>query len=228
MRATWPIRIALAVVATALLAGCGRSEAPDLVNGKSMFTQKCGSCHTLKRAQTQGKTGPDLDTAFQEALRVGMNRKTVRGVVRDQIKDVRRNSVMPRNLVKGSNATDVAAYVGFAAARPGQDTGALAQAGAAGATNGKDIFTASGCGSCHTLGKAGTNGTVGPKLDDLTTAAAKFGKQTKQTPQQYVQQSIIDPTAFTVPGFPKGVMPAYQGRLKPKQVQALVKYLLGG
>ena len=228
MRATWPIRIALAGVAAALLAGCGRSEAPDLVNGKSMFTQKCGSCHTLKRAQTQGQTGPNLDVAFQEALRVGMNRDTVKGVVRDQIKDVRRTSVMPKNLVKGSDADDVAAYVGFAADRPGQDTGALAQAGAAGATNGKDIFTASGCGSCHTLGKAGTNGTVGPKLDDLKTAAAKFGKQTKQTPQQYVQQSILDTTAFTVPGFPKGVMPSYKGRLKPKQVQALVKYLLGG
>ena len=228
MRATWPTRIALAGVAAALLAGCGRSEDADLVNGKTMFTQKCGSCHTLKRAQTQGKTGPDLDVAFQEALRVGMNRKTVRGVVRDQIKDVRRNSVMPKNLVKGSDADDVAAYVGFAADRPGQDTGALAQAGAAGATNGKDIFTGLGCGSCHTLGKAGTSGTVGPKLDDLKTAAAKFGKQTKQTPQQYVEQSIVDPTAFTVPGFAKGVMPSYKGRLKPKQVQALVTYLLGG
>jgi mono/diheme cytochrome c family protein len=31
-----------------------------------------------------------------------------------------------------------------------------------------------------------------------------------------------------VPGFPKGVMPSYKGRLKPKQVQALAKYLLGG
>jgi mono/diheme cytochrome c family protein len=228
VRATWPTRIALAGIAATLLAGCGSSETPDLVNGKSMFTQKCGSCHTLARAQTQGKTGPDLDSAFEEALRVGMNRKTVRGVVRDQIRNVRSDSVMPKNLVTGSNATDVAAYVGFAADRPGKDTGALAQAGAAGATNGKDIFTASGCGSCHTLGKAGTNGNVGPKLDDLKTAAAKFGKQTKQTPAKYVEQSILDPTAFTVPGFPKGVMPSYKGRLKPNQVQALVKYLLGG
>jgi mono/diheme cytochrome c family protein len=228
VRAAWPTRLALLGVATALLAGCGRSETPDLVHGKSTFVQKCGSCHTLKRAQTQGKTGPDLDSAFRQGLKAGMNRKTVEGVVHDQISHVRRGSVMPKNLVKGSTARDVAAYVALVAARPGQDTGALAQAGAAGATNPKDIFTASGCGSCHTLGKAGTSGTVGPKLDDLKTAAAKFGQQTKQTPQKYVEQSILNPTAFTVPGFPKGVMPSYQGRLKPKQVQALVKYLLGG
>ena len=83
------------------------------------------------------------------------------------------------------------------------------------------------CGSCHALAKAGTNGNVGPKLDDLKTAAAKFGKQQKLTPEKYVEQSILQPEAFTVPGFPKGVMPSYEGRLKPEQVQALVKYLLG-
>jgi mono/diheme cytochrome c family protein len=220
--------MALLGLVAALVAGCGRGESPDFVHGKSAFVQKCGSCHTLKRAQTQGKTGPDLDMAFAQALKTGMNRKTVEGVVHDQISHVRRGSVMPKNLVKGSTAQDVAAYVALVAARPGQDTGALAQAGAAGATSGKDIFTASGCGSCHTLGKAGTSGTVGPKLDDLKAAAAKFGPQTKQTPQKYVEQSILDPTAFTVPGFPKGVMPSYQGRLKPKQVQALAKFLLGG
>jgi mono/diheme cytochrome c family protein len=226
--AAWPIRLAVVGIAAVLLAACGREESPDLVKGKSMFVQKCGSCHTLERAQTQGKTGPNLDTAFAQALKTGMNRKTVRGVVRDQIRQPRSDSVMPANLVMGDNAVDVAAYVALVTGRPGQDTGALAQAGAAGATNPKDIFTASGCGSCHTLGKAGTSGTVGPKLDDLKTAAAKFGPQTKQTPEKYVEQSILDPQAFTVPGFPKGVMPSYKGRLKPKQVQALVKYLLGG
>jgi mono/diheme cytochrome c family protein len=198
------------------------------VNGKAKFVQKCGSCHALKRAATQGQTGPNLDAAFQAALRTGIDRDTVRSVVRDQIRNVRRNSVMPKNLFKGADARDVAAYVGFAAAKPGEDTGALASAGLEDATNGKDIFVAAGCGSCHTLGKAGTSGTIGPKLDDLKAAAAKFGKQQKESPEKYVEQSILQPEAFTVPGFPKGVMPSYQGRLKPKQVQALVKYLLGG
>ena len=34
------------------------------------------------------------------------------------------------------------------------------------AADGKALF-ASNCGSCHTLSAAGTNGTVGPKLDGL-------------------------------------------------------------
>ena len=31
---------------------------------------------------------------------------------------------------------------------------------------GKQIFAEKGCGGCHTLGDAGSNGTVGPNLDD--------------------------------------------------------------
>jgi plastocyanin len=38
-------------------------------------------------------------------------------------------TLMPANLVKGSDAADVAAYVAFAAGRPGKDTGALAAVG---------------------------------------------------------------------------------------------------
>jgi mono/diheme cytochrome c family protein len=38
--------------------------------------------------------------------------------------------------------------------------------GGAAAAEGKQIFTQS-CGTCHTLGDAGTNGTVGPNLDQL-------------------------------------------------------------
>jgi cytochrome c oxidase subunit II len=91
----------------------------------------------------------------------------------------------------------------------------------------KQVFTSSGCGSCHTLGDAGTNGTVGPKLDTLARDAAKFGKQRGETPQQYVKESIVKPTAFTVPGFPKGVMPSNFGtQLSAEQLDALVSYLL--
>src|SRR4051794_23322711 len=140
------------VVTALLLAGCGRQSTPDLVAGKAQFVQKCGSCHTLSRAQTQGKTGPDLDAAFRSAIATGMNRRTVRGIVEDQISHVRRGSVMPKNLVTGKASRNVASYVAYATGRAGQDTGALASAGLADATSGKDIFVAGGCGSCHTLG----------------------------------------------------------------------------
>jgi cytochrome c oxidase subunit II len=106
--------------------------------------------------------------------------------------------------------------------------GGAGKAGGGGAAAGKQVFTSSGCGSCHTLADAGSNGNTGPKLDDLASAAARFGKRRSQTPAQYVKESILDPRAFTVPGYPKGVMPTtFKGQLSNGQVDALVKYLLG-
>lgn len=205
-----------------LLSACGREEA-DLTNGKALFTQQCGSCHILERAGTQGKTGPSLDSAFRTALADGENRETVKGIVHDQILYPRKSSTMPAALVEGEDAKDVAAYVAYAASRSGEDQGALAQAGLAGATTGEQIYTAAGCGSCHTFGKAGTNANVGPNLDEL---AAQAGNRTDLSPEEYTSEAILDPDAFTVEGFQPGVMPAYEGRLTDKQVQALVKYLL--
>jgi mono/diheme cytochrome c family protein len=215
----------LAAAAVALpLAACGRDE-PDLTNGKAQFVQQCGSCHALSRAGTQGQTGPDLDAAFQAGLRAGMDRETVEGVVRDQIANVRKSSAMPANLVTGHDARDVAAYVAYATDKSGEDQGALAQAGLEGATSGEQIFVAAGCGSCHVLAKAGTNGSIGPSLEDLASAAAE--REPGTSAEDYVRQSILDPEAFTVEGFQSGVMPSYQGRLTDRQVQALVDYLLG-
>ena len=47
--------------------------------------EKCGACHTLARAGTKGTQGPNLDESFRQALRSGMGRNTVEGVVHDQI-----------------------------------------------------------------------------------------------------------------------------------------------
>ncbi len=127
-----PSRALAALAAAALAAaaaGCGTEEEPDLVNGKELFVQKCGACHVLKRANTQGLVGPNLDDAFAASRRDGFNDETVEGVVSRQIENVRRTSKMPANLVRGDDKRDVAAYVGMAAAQPGQDQGELAQAG---------------------------------------------------------------------------------------------------
>ena len=215
---------ALSLLAAAIalpLAACGRDEA-DLSNGKALFTQECGSCHILGRAGTQGRTGPDLDAAFRTALADGMDRETVEGVVNRQI--LHPNSKMPAEIVTGDDARDVAAYVGFAAARSGEDQGALAQAGLAGARTGDQIFTAAGCSACHTLAKANANGTVGPSLDDLAQVAAQEGG----SPEDFVRQSIVDPDAMVAEGFQSGVMPAFEGRLSDRQLDALVQYLLEG
>jgi mono/diheme cytochrome c family protein len=217
------LAVLVPIAAVLALTACGRDEA-DLSNGKAQFVQKCGSCHALDRAGTQGQTGPDLDAAFQAALRAGMNRETVQGVVRDQIANVRRGSQMPEDLVTGKDARDVAAYVAFAATRTGEDEGALAQAGLEGATSGRQIFVAAGCGSCHELAKAGTNGTTGPSLNDLASAAGQ--REPGASPEEYVEESLVDPDAFVVEGFQPGVMPSFEGRLSERQIQTLVDYLL--
>jgi plastocyanin len=124
---------ALAAAATLALAsaGCGenvKGDRGDLVHGKQVFVDKCGACHTLARAGTQGSIGPNLDVAFAQALADGFKRDTVEGVVREQILYPSSAGDMPARVVTGQDAVDVAAYVGYAASRRGEDEGALAAA----------------------------------------------------------------------------------------------------
>ena len=218
---------ALAAAALAALgSACGsRASTADVVDGKALFVQRCGSCHVLKRAGTAGKTGPNLDEAFGPARRDGLGSKTVAGVVHHQILYPGRGSPMPANLVTGKDARDVAAYVGAVSGRPGEDKGALATAGLAGATDGEQIFTAAGCGGCHTFSRAGSNGNIGPNLDNLAADAHKAKPGTK--PEEYVSESIVKPNAAIASGFRPGVMPqTYSSQLTPEQVKALTDFLL--
>jgi cytochrome c6 len=158
----------LALAATLLAAGCGTggiAKGGDQSKGKQLFQQKCGSCHALADAGTNGAVGPNLDDAFVASRQQGYKSSTIEQVVRDQIELA--TGQMPPNLVKGADADAVAAYVAAVAGVPGKG-GKL--------TSGKDIFTAS-CGSCHTLVDAGTSGKVGPNLDQLKPALARVIKQ---------------------------------------------------
>ena len=122
--------LAAGALVTALAgSGCGRGQEPDMVNGKTLYAEKCGSCHVLGRAGTKGVQGPNLDEAFGPSRGDGLGEATVAGVVERQIDNVRRNSKMPEDLVTGKDAKDVAAYVAMVAGQPGKDTGALANAG---------------------------------------------------------------------------------------------------
>ena len=214
----------LALVA-GLAGGCGREE-PDLVNGKRLFTGEgqCAACHVLSRAGSGGVLGPNLDEAFGPSRRDGLGQKTVEGIVLRQIDQTRRGSAMPEDLVTGDDARDVAAYVAQAAGMPGTDPGGLADAGQPlgdPSDRGKQVFNAAGCGSCHALSDVGTSGTVGPSLDNLAGASPQEGL----SPEEYVRESIVDPTAYVVSGFPRDGMPDYSQRLDPDDVDAVVDYL---
>jgi mono/diheme cytochrome c family protein len=133
--------IALLAVAAVALTGCElRDNGDNLENGKTLFNQKCASCHTLARANAKGVVGPNLDEAFQQADKDGFGRSTFQGIVHKQI--LHPNLVaqvdpatgkslplMPPGLVTGEDAEDVAAYVAQAAAAGGKDPGRLADIG---------------------------------------------------------------------------------------------------
>ena len=189
---------ALLGLATALLAaGCGTggvSKSGDTDKGKTLFLAKCSGCHTLAAAGSHGTQGPNLDDSFAYGRRQGFKQVTIQQVVRDQIELA--VPPMPANLVKGADADAVAAYVASVAANP-------SAAPAKNATRGKDIFVAN-CGSCHTLADAGTNGNVGPNLDQLKPA------------ENIVEHQVINGG---------GAMPAFKGQLTPAQITAVAKYV---
>jgi plastocyanin len=128
------LRLAIAVLvvtgAALVLSACSTQPGgnANVIAGKQLFVQKCGSCHVLARAQTKGTTGPNLDEAFQRSIKDGMKRSGVRGVVHGWILHPNMQGVMPAKLVTGQKAQDVAAYVAQSAAAGGKDTGLLATA----------------------------------------------------------------------------------------------------
>ena len=114
----------VALLAAALLAAsaCGTagvSSGDDLANGKALFSEKCGSCHTLADAATQGKVGPNLDDAFRGSRDQGFAESTFEQVVREQIAFPGIGLGMPADLVTGKDADDVAAYVARSAGSGG-------------------------------------------------------------------------------------------------------------
>jgi mono/diheme cytochrome c family protein len=101
---------------------------------------------------------------------------------------------------------------------------APAPSGAKGdAAAGKQLFAAQGCNACHTFKPAGATAKVGPDLDNL---AADASKANRGSVEEYASESIKDPTAYTAPGYPSGVMPPFE--LSDKQVADLVAFLTAG
>ncbi len=233
--------VALLPAALVLLSigGCAvKHPTANVVRGKVLFVSKCGSCHTLSHASTTGSVGPNLDDAFRQDRQDGIKSTSIQGLVSYWIQYPNSNpnsgAVMPAMLLKGQNAEDVAAYVAQVAAKPGQDTGALATAVQAEVPNtpaaGKAVFTGvGGCGSCHALADAGTSGTAGPNLSQrLKSDCANPQSQNVRgkTLEECIQTAIVKPYAYLPAGYPAGVMPnTFSQTLSPSQIKALVTYL---
>src|SRR4051812_49907832 len=108
-RMTRPIPVLVfligACAAAAVAAGCG-SQKPESNSGAQLFAARCGGCHTLEAAGTEGSsgerpTGPNLNQRHE---------------TRDQVLYAIRNggfsgAIMPQNVVVGKDAQAVAAFV---------------------------------------------------------------------------------------------------------------------
>ena len=195
--------------------GCGTTDA-DPERGRTLFIQKCGTCHAMAQAGTTAQTGPNLDHAFAAARSIGNDSDTIEGVVKAQVEYPRPSNAnpavsMPADLVTGQDLDDVAAYVGEWAGVPGAAPPKVA--GGPGA----QVFANNGCGGCHTFAAAESGGVTGPNLDEVLPGET----------EAHVQEMIVDPNAEIAKGYPPNVMPQnYEELLSSKEIEDLVKYLL--
>jgi len=91
------------------------------------------------------------------------------------------------------------------------------------AAAGKQVFASNGCGSCHTFKPAGSSGTTGPDLDELS----DFAENANQPLADFTRTSISNPNEYVEEGFPEGIMPAYD-QLSDDDLNNLVAFLTQG
>lgn len=101
---------------------------------------------------------------------------------------------------------------------------AKTDAAAAAGNKGLAVFKTGGCGGCHAFTPAGSNGAVGPSLDDVSADAAAAGKPL----DAFIRESIVNPGAYTAKGFAQGMPGTYAQTIKGADLDELVKYLAKG
>jgi mono/diheme cytochrome c family protein len=97
---------------------------------------------------------------------------------------------------------------------------ATATAGSTGSpADGLAVWTANGCGSCHTFAPANAKGMFGP---DLALSLRGVDKA-------YIRQSIVDPDAVAAPNWDAGVMPTdFRDRIPPEDLDKLASFIQRG
>jgi mono/diheme cytochrome c family protein len=109
--------VAIALAAGGLaVAGCGTNatEGADIQAGKQTFAA-CAGCHALADAGSTATIGPDLDDAFRADRQAGMDEEQFAGTVERWIRIAQ--LPMPRDLVTGQDAKNVAAYIASVAGK---------------------------------------------------------------------------------------------------------------
>jgi len=119
----------------------------------------------------------------------------------------------------GTGETETGGETGTGETETGGDNEAVEGDAAAG----KQVFASNGCGSCHTFKPAGSSGTTGPDLDELS----DFAENANQPLADFTRTSISNPNEYVEEGFPEGIMPAYD-QLSDDDLNNLVAFLTQG
>ena len=87
---------------------------------------------------------------------------------------------------------------------------------------GKTLYEKQGCNTCHSVDGSPR---IGPSWKGLFGKHEQFTDGTSSTvDENYIRQSIVDPTAKIVQGFAPS-MPTYQGKLKDTQINGIIAYI---
>jgi len=88
---------------------------------------------------------------------------------------------------------------------------------------GRELFSSTGCGSCHVLAAAGSSGAVGPNLDERLEADAENADEELA---DFARDSIEDPGEYVAEGYPAGTMPEYDEQLSDDELDDLVAFIV--
>ncbi len=83
------------------------------------------------------------------------------------------------------------------------------------------VYRDKNCGSCHQIDGAG--GRIGPPLSQVGTVAGT--RKTGSSATDYLRESIIDPSAYIVPGYPDSMPHGLARELSDQDLDDLVRYL---
>lgn len=90
------------------------------------------------------------------------------------------------------------------------------------AQRGKTLFASSGCVGCHSVDGSKL---VGPSLKGLFGRTEDLADGTSvKAEENYLRESILNPSAKIVKGY-QPIMSTFQGRLKDKDIDAIIEYL---
>ena len=88
---------------------------------------------------------------------------------------------------------------------------------------GRQVYLASGCASCHEASLFNLFRPVGPPLNEIGLVGRK--RIAGMSAEDYIRQSITDPGAYVVPGYPDSMPRGLARDMSPEDLAALVAYL---